>query len=174
MATLLAAIGTAMLQFLRQWIEESDRRWKQVLSDIAWYADELAHDPEEEYQAAGEYLRKAIRGYENAKTDYDYPDVCHWAVSAVEEIARQIMNTKQGLGAKWDLKTAARELEKRGWISSKEQRQLEDIYAFRNGVPGIAHGARKVPSHGAEILLPRARDCLAILFAVRSRLHAVK
>ena len=131
------------------------------LGELARYADYLEHHPLKEYRDAGAFLRKAIRGYGEAlvaEDGYQFADVVHWAIGALEEVARQQACVKGKTLGK-----ALKELEASGALSWEERKGLEEIYELRSQRPGIGHGAGGAPEYVATFTLSRVRMGLKLL-----------
>ncbi len=130
--------------------------WNQTLDELEEYAAALEADPL--HHDAGVFLRKAVRDFREAEDDYDYADVIHKAVGAVEEVAR----TRAGKGSR-TLAGALKKLKESGSISEDEREFIEWAYIIRNGRRGIGHGAGPAFDLGAALVLLRVRESLRIL-----------
>ena len=146
-----------VVEALRRAVEDQQR----AIKAIHEYADALERDPREEYRHAGAFLRKAVRGFEEAveaeeDDEYTFADVIHWAVGALEEVVCQLPGVRSKTLGK-----ALAELEKSGAISPEDRKWIEEVYTLRSRERGIGHGAGDAPEYAARYVLFRVRWGLA-------------
>ena len=100
-------------------------------------------------------LEQADARWREAGDDREFPVVIHDAVSALEEVARQIAarpDTK--------LSRALSALHANGTITGSQKRQMIQAWDLRNRVPGAGHGAGRAPRETAGFVLFRVRQGL--------------
>ncbi len=112
-------------------------RSKQRLADAAWR------------------LKQADARWRAAGDEREFPIVIHDAVSALEEVARQIAGRPETT-----LSRALKALHDDRTITRSQKTRMVQAWNLRNKVPGAGHGAGRAPEETAGFVLFRVRQGL--------------
>ena len=137
-------VALLFAQAARQAVEAQRR----TLIELRRYAEALEKDSSEPFRAAGVFLRQAADDFEAAAEsgdDYRYAFATRLSVSAVEEVARQLVGNSS-LNLRQALATLARQES----IAQQDREWLEELNDLRNTHAGLGHGAGGCPEYVAS------------------------
>ena len=125
---------------------------------IRKHAAHLRGEPDGQHRHASAFLSRAADAFENAEDEYDYVDVIHRAVGALESVASARLGSK---GVR--LGKAVPQLVRRRIVSEEEADLVRDAYRLRNVTSGVGHSAGGCSRHRAVWALFLVQASLEVL-----------